>query len=115
LRILITNCGIKNRTGTEIVAMELARGLRCAVHRPMVWAPVLCATVAADLIASGIPVTSNLDELPYAPDLIHGHHHLETVETIRRFPDARAIFVCYSGFGWHDAPPRHPAIRRYVV
>ena len=56
-----------------------------------------------------------MKDLPYTPDIIHGHHHLETIEAVRHFPGVPAIFVCHSGYWWHDAPPRHPSIRRYVA
>jgi hypothetical protein len=115
LRILITNVGIVNRTGTEIVAMDLARGLARLGHFPMIWAPRLNPIVAAPLLAAGIPVVSWFEDLPGVPDIIHGHHHLETIEALGRFPGVPAIFVCHSGTWWNDAPPRHPRIRRYVA
>ncbi len=115
LRILITNVGIANRTGTEIVAMDLASGLLRLGHFPMIWAPRLDPALVAPLLSAGIPVVSKLDDVPCVPDIIHGHHHLETIEALRHFPGVPAIFVCHSGYWWHDAPPRHPAIRRYVA
>ncbi len=115
MRILFTNVGIANRTGTEIVVMDLARELAAEGHEPMIWAPVVNPAVAAPLVTAGIPVVSNFDDLPAAPDVIHGHHHLETLAALRRFPDVPAIFVCHSGHWWHDEPPRHPAIRQYVA
>jgi len=114
LRILITNVGIANRTGTEIVAMDLARGLLAAGHEPMIWAPQIRPDLVADLIAAGIPVVSRLEHLPSTPDVIHAHHHQETIEALRRFPQTPAIFVCHSAYWWHDTPPRHPNIRRWV-
>src|SRR5262245_20290534 len=113
-RVLITNVGIANRTGTEIVAMDLARGLDRIGHWPMIWAPLVDPVVAAPVRAAGIPVVSRFEELPAVPDVIHGHHHLETVEALQRFPRAPAIFVSHSGHWWHDEPPRHCCIRRYV-
>jgi hypothetical protein len=115
LRILITNIEITNRTGTEIVAMDLASGLLQLGHIPMIWTPRLDPALVALLRSAGIPVVSNLNDLPEVPDVIHGHHHLETIEALRHFPGAPAIFVCHSGYCWHDAPPRHPRIRRYVA
>jgi hypothetical protein len=115
LRVLITNVGIANRTGTEIVTMDMASGLLRQGHMPMIWAPRTDPIVAAPLLAAGIPVVSKLDELPCVPDIIHGHHHLETIEALRHFPEVPAIFVCHSGYWWHDAPPRHPRIRRFVA
>ena len=115
LRILITNVGIVNRTGTEIVTMDLASSLQRLGHIPMIWAPRLDPIVAAPLLAARIPAVATLGDLPCAPDIIHGHHHLETIEAVRHFPGVPAIFVCHSGYWWHDAPPRHPRIRRYVA
>jgi hypothetical protein len=115
MRILITSIGIVNRTGAEIVAMDLAAGFARLGHSPMIWAPRLNRLVAGPLLAMGIPVVSGLNELPIAPDIIHGHHHLETVEALRRFPDVPAIHVCHGGYWWHEAPPRHARIRRYVA
>ena len=66
------------------------------------------------MLDAGIPVVSRIEDLPRDPDVIHGHHHLETIEALRRFPGAPAIFVCHSGYWWHDAPPRHPRIGTYV-
>ena len=48
LRILITNVGIANRTGTEIVAMDLARAYQRSGHLPMIWAPTLDPALVAD-------------------------------------------------------------------
>ncbi|MEO7143114.1 MAG: glycosyltransferase [Bryobacteraceae bacterium] len=115
LRILITNVGILCRTGTEIVAMDLARGLARAGHSPMIWAPQVLPSIVAGVVAEGIPVVTRLEDPPAPPDVIHGHHHMETVAALRHFPGTPAIFVIHSGAAWYDAPPRHGAIRRYVA
>jgi hypothetical protein len=115
LRILITNVGIANRTGAEVVAMDLARGLAALGHAPMIWAPLVDPEVARPLVEAGIPVVSRFDMLPRVPDVIHGQNHLETIEALRRFPGVRALFVCHSGYWWHDDPPRHARICRYVA
>src|SRR5215470_16060630 len=94
LRILITNVGIANRTGTEIVAMELARQYLATGHLAAIWAPLIDRQVAAEAIHTGVSVVERLSELPWAPDVIHGHHHLETIAAIRQFPGVPAIFVC---------------------
>jgi hypothetical protein len=95
--------------------MDLASGFQRLGHFPMIWAPRIDPAVAAPIRSAGIPVVSKLVDLPWVPDIIHGHHHLETVEALRYFPGVPAIFVCHSGYWWHDAPPRHPMIRRYVA
>ncbi len=110
----MTNIGLSNRTGTEIVIRDLARAFRAAGHFPMVYAPVLGA-VAEEIAGSGIPVVSNLKALPWRPDVIHGHHHLETIEAVQGFPGVPALFVCHDRIAWHDEPPLHPQIFQYVA
>jgi hypothetical protein len=50
-----------------------------------------------------------------APDVIHGHHHLETLAALTRFPRTRALFVCHDGLTWHSIPPIAPRIGLYVA
>lgn len=115
MRVLFTNVGIVNRTGTEVVTMDLARRLASDGHEPMIWAPVVDPEAAAPALSAGVPVVSRLNDLPGPPDVIHGHHHLETIAALRHFPGVPAIFVCHSGHWWHDEPPRHVGIRHYVA
>src|SRR2546429_7499990 len=84
LRILITNIGIAERTGTEVVAMDLALGLARLGHFPMIWAPRVDPAAATAVLDAGIPVVSRIEDLPCDPDVIHGHHHLETIEALRQ-------------------------------
>lgn len=114
LRVLITNIYLTGRTGTEVVVRDLALGLRAAGHLPMVYSPEL-GGIAREIAAAGIPVTDDLDHLPHGPEIIHGHHHVETVEALERFPDACAIYVCHDRLAWHDVPPLFPRILRYVA
>ena len=95
--------------------MDLACRLARLGHFPMIWTPRLRRFVGAPVLAAGIPLVSSLGDLPFVPDIIHGHHYLETIEALQRFPGVSAIHVCHSGYWWHDAPPRHPRIRRYVA
>ena len=81
----------------------------------MIWAPILKPELVQDLLRQGIPVTDRLETLPFEPDLIHGHHHLETIAALEFFPRAKALFVVHSGYCWIDHPPCHPRIRRYVA
>ena len=50
--------------------------------------------IARDALAAGIPVVMRLDDLPAAPDLIHGQHHLETIAALRQFPGRCRPFSC---------------------
>jgi hypothetical protein len=71
--------------------------------------------VARELRAATAPVIDDLNALSSPPDVIHGHHHIETITALLRFPVAPAIFVCHGWAPWEETPPRFPRIRRYVA
>ncbi len=102
------------RTGTEIVTRDLALGFRARGHHVAVytsaWGPL-----ADELAAAGVEVATRLDDLAGPPDIVHGHHYLETVEALARFPGARAVFVCHDRTAPHSIPPRLDRIHRYVA
>jgi glycosyltransferase involved in cell wall biosynthesis len=112
--ILLTNIRLHTRTGTEVVIRDLAKGLQSLGKQPMVYSPVL-GEMAEEIAATGIPVVSRLVDLPTAPQIIHGHHHVETLEALESFAGAQGIFVCHDRTAWHDYPPVHPRLRRYVA
>ncbi len=113
-RILIANVAMIGRTGTETMVRDLALGLRGLGHAPMVYSPRL-GEIAAEIAAAGVPVVADLRALPAPPDVIHGHHHVETVQALLAFPRTPAIFVCHDRFAWHSAPPLFPRVRRFVA
>jgi UDP-3-O-[3-hydroxymyristoyl] glucosamine N-acyltransferase len=114
MRILLTNITLATRTGTEVVIRDLAAGLTQAGHEVCVFSPSV-GVVASEIAASGTPVVSRLEDVPFRPDIIHGHHHVETVLSLVHFRSVPAIFVCHDRLAWHDSPPRLNAIRRYVA
>ena len=114
MRVLLTNLTLASRTGTEIVTRDLARGLAAAGHTPVVFTPDP-GGIAQEIRESGIPVTRDLTDVTEVPDVIHGHHYVETTAAILRFPQTPAIFVCHDRFSWHDLPPHCEQIRRYVA
>jgi len=114
LRVLFTNVFLTSRTGTEVWIRDAALGLRRRGHDPLVYSPELGA-VAAEIRQSGVPVVDDLAAVGEPPDLIHGHHHPQTVEALLRFPGVPALFVSHDATAWHDAPPLFPRIRRYAA
>ena len=111
-RILFTNVHLDNFAGTESVVRDIAIGMLARGHRPTVYSPRLGRV--ADLIRSrGIPVVDDLRLLKEAPDVIHGHHYIQTAEAIIRYPDVPAINVCHGWVPWVESPPKFPQIRRY--
>ncbi|HTC93455.1 MAG TPA: hypothetical protein VK699_08385 [Terriglobales bacterium] len=114
LRILITNLAMWSRSGTETHARDLALGLLQRGHKPILYSPRLGA-IAREMEAAGVEVVDNLEKLSHPPDLIHGHHNITAMTAILHFPGVPAVFLCHDKLAWHDAPPRFPAIRRYVA
>ncbi|MES2833486.1 MAG: glycosyltransferase [Pseudomonadota bacterium] len=113
LRVLMTNLTLAGRTGTEIVTRDLALALKRAGHAPTVYTP-RPGPIAGELRAAGVPVVSDIAEITEKPDVIHGHHVIQTGVAAARFPDTPAVFVCHDAVAWHDTPPRLPNIRAFV-
>ena len=63
---------------------DLALGLKTTGHTPMVYSPEL-GEIADEIRASGIPVVSQLEDLSDEPDIVHGNHHVQTVEALLKF------------------------------
>jgi len=114
LRVLITNNALAVRAGSELWVRDLATALLARGHAPVVFSTQL-GEVAHELRQHTVPVTDHLDAIGAPLDLIHGHHHLETMTALLRFPAVPAVFVCHGWLPWQEAPPRFPRIRRYVA
>jgi len=114
LRILITNNTLAMRAGTELYVYDLAVALLARGHQPIAYSNDL-GEVARSLRVAGVPVIDNLDALSFAPDIIHGHHHLEAMTALLHFPQTPAIYFCHSWKAWEEWPVRFPRIRRYLA
>ncbi|HEU0299314.1 MAG TPA: glycosyltransferase [Longimicrobium sp.] len=114
LRVLITNRVLANRTGTELYVRDLALELLRRGHHPIAYSPLL-GRVAEELRAATVPVVDDLAAVGAVPDVIHGHHGLETLAALLAFPGVPAVAFCHSWTGWPDAPVRFPRILRYVA
>jgi glycosyltransferase involved in cell wall biosynthesis len=114
VRILITNNTLDQRAGTEVYVRDLATALIRRGHHPVAYSQAL-GEVAAELRSAGVPVVDDLARIAEPPDVIHGHHHLETMTALNWFAGVPAIFVCHGWVPWQEAPPVHPRILRYVA
>jgi hypothetical protein len=114
MRVLLTNATLADRSGTEVYVRDVALRLQALGHTPLVYSTKLGA-VAAEIRNATIPVISDLDALAVAPDVIHGHHHVETMTALLRFPDVPAVYFCHDWYREIDAPPPFPRILRYVA
>jgi hypothetical protein len=113
-RILITNNTLGPRAGTEMYVRDVALALLQAGWQPVAFSTELGA-VAEELRSMTIPVVSDLALLPFRPDVIHAHHHLDAMAAIQRFPGVPVIYFCHGFLPWEETPVRHPQIFRYVA
>ncbi len=114
VRILLTNHQLSTRGGSELYLRDVAGALRRRGHQPIAYSPSL-GQAADDLRECAIPVVQDLSRLHAPPDLIHGQHHLPTVEAMLRFPGVPVVFFCHGWLPWQEMPPRFTRIVRYVA
>ena len=114
MRVLITNHTLDWRAGSELYVRDVALGLLRRGHQPVAFSTRLGA-VAEELRAATIPVVDDLLRLAAPPDLIHGHHHLETTIAMLHFPGVPVVSFCHGWLPWEECPPVSPRIRRYVA
>ena len=114
MRILLTNITLASQTGTEIVTRDLALGLKARGHAPLVFTPNP-GIVSKQMERGRVQVFERLEDIGDVPDIIHGHHLVETVSAMLHFPRTPAIFVCHDRLIWHDFPPVFEQARRFVA
>lgn len=114
MRILITNNTLAQRAGSELYVRDLASGLAKRGHQPIAYSANL-GDVADEMRAAGLTVINDLSQLATPPDIIHGHHHLDTMAALLHFHQTPAIFVCHSAVAWEEEAPHFPRILRYVA
>jgi hypothetical protein len=114
MKILFTNNGLRARAGTELYVRDVALAMLRAGHRAAAYSPTL-GPVADEMQAHGVVVVDDLDGLPWVPEVIHGHHHLETMTALIYFGAVPAVYVCHGVAPWQEAPPRHPRLLHYAA
>jgi hypothetical protein len=113
-RILITNNTLAARAGTELYVRDVASELVGRGHQVVAYSSVL-GEVAEEIRAATIPVVDRLDAVSVPPDLIHGHHHLETMTALLHYPEVPAVYFCHGWLPVEEMPPKFPRILRYVA
>jgi hypothetical protein len=114
LKILITNNTLAARAGTELYVRDLALALARHGHEVAVYSNVL-GEVAQEIESLGIAVCSDLSQVHFMPDIIHGQHHLETMTALLHFPDVPAVYFCHGIDPWEEIAPIHPRIIKYTA
>ena len=113
-RVLITNCWLRARAGTELYVRDLSLALLHRGYEPSVFSPLL-GEVADEIRAAGVVVTDDLTTLTDEPDVLHCHHQHESIAALSRFPDRPGLFVQHGAEAWQDETPVHPRLLRYVA
>ena len=114
ISVLLTNNALGPRGGSETYIRDVALALLKRGHRPVAFSLVL-GDIAAELRRATVPVIDDLSRLAQAPDVIHGHHHFETLIAALTFPDTPVVNFCHGWMPWEEMPLHHPAVRRYVA
>lgn len=114
MEILITNFRLAERTASEVYSADLARLLNDGFNRVAVLASKQ-GRLADELSAEGMTVIAHPSELPFRPDIIHGHCNLETMIALLSFPNTPAVYLCHSHLQRREHPPLHPRIKRYLA
>lgn len=116
MKILITNVCIGGRTGSEVHTKDLALALQHRGHQCAIFVRFLKEDLdVASLRAAGVMVTDNLRNLNWVPDVIHGHHLLQTVQACLAFPSAPAIQVCHDATNRRDRAGSSPCIQKWAA
>lgn len=114
LKILITNVWLDGRGGTESVVRDLALGFQRRGHRPIVYSPHL-GDAAREIHERGVSVISDLGQLAETPDVIHGHHYVQTAEAILHFPEVPVVTLSHAWPFWQERPVKFPQVHRYLA
>ena len=114
MRVLFTNHGLSLRAGTELYVRDIAVALHKRGHEPWCWTTVP-GTVADELRAEGIRVVQSLGDLTGQPDLIHGHHRLETTAAGLYFPGVPVVSYCHGPKAWQERPCRLPNVAFWIA
>ena len=114
LSILFTNNTLAERAGSELWVRDVARALVARRHQPIAFS-LVHGRVAEELRAATVPVVADLADVAAPPDVIHGHHHLETLVAALHFPTVPIVHFCHGWLPWEERPLKHPSIARYVA
>ena len=109
LRILFTNNTLAKPAGTERSVLDYATSLLRRGHAVAAYSAHLGET-AELLRSSGVVVVDDLNQTPWIPNLIHGHHEWETAMAALHFHGVPVISFCRGPYTWQEAPCRAPNV-----
>lgn len=100
-RVLFCNIRLANRSGTEVVTVDMALGLARRGWRVAVYSPL--PGPLAESLNGQVEFAAEIGALTEAPDIIHGHHNPTLAAAMARFPRAPALQLCHDAWEWKDA------------
>lgn len=109
LNILITNNTLARPAGTELSVLDYASALRRRGHAVAAFSGHL-GEIAERLRAADVVVVDDLGDLPWTPQVIHGHHEWETTVAALRHPEVPVVSFCRGPFIWQEAPCLAPNV-----
>jgi Glycosyltransferase Family 4 len=113
-RVLLVTVGLVGRTGTEVVTLETARGLRDRGCDVAIYAPQVGA-LGETMRASGFVVTKNAEFGDWVPDLIQANQTYPLVTVVCRFPDVPVVTICHDARVWYSEPLDLPNIQKQLA
>jgi hypothetical protein len=114
MRVLLTNNTLDCRAGSELYIYDVAVELLRRGHQPIAFSTVL-GPVADQLRDATVPVVDDLSRVATPPDVIHGHHHFETLLAVLSFPGVQAVNFFHGWTPWEEQPLVFPRVMRYVA
>jgi len=114
MRILFTNNTLDKPAGSELSVFDYARLLKARGHEVAAYSRPQ-GEVAERLEKEGVCVVESLGNLPWKPDVIHGHHEWETSLAALAFPDVPVISFRRGTAPWQEAPCRAPNVKCWVA
>lgn len=114
MRILYTNNTLSQPAGTELAVRDLCLEMRRRGHEVAAFS-MQHGKVAEMLKEAGVPVAGRLEEVPFVPDVIHGHHEWETSLAALNWIKCPVISFCRGLEGWQEEPCLAPNVVRWVA
>lgn len=114
MKILITQRELLHPGGSEFFTIEAAKELCRRGHEVAIYSPRV-GDMTRTLLNAGVWVVSELGEVPWTPQIIHGQHHLQAVAAMSYFENTPAVYHCHGSQAWVEQPPVHSRIRYYIM
>lgn len=114
MRILFTNNTLDKPAGTELSVFDYARLLKARGHEVAAFSRQQ-GEVTKRLEGEGVDVVQSLGDVPWKPEVIHGHHEWETSLAALAFPYVPVISFHRGTVPWQEVPCCAPNVVRWVA